>query len=126
MTDNLDEKLSQWREVYKSDEEIYSDLPDEDEVRELLVFFSDEMKRHIQSMERAIRTKDWRLLDLHVHQLKGAGSSFGYTMVTDLAGEVERLLRQEELQEAKIYQAADVLVNVCKCIRPQSRAEVRE
>ncbi|QQE10069.1 Hpt domain-containing protein [Planctomycetota bacterium] len=103
-----------WREVYGGDGPIYSTLPDGPDERELLSFFVGEMTHHIKGLEEGMREGDMQKLKMHAHQIKGAGGSFGFDILTDLGRELDDLLRGEVTSEDEIADATERLLGVCR------------
>ena len=95
---------------------IYSDLPNEPEMRELVEFFIQELAHHVHEMEDAVKARDWEKLDIHVHQLKGAGGGFGFAVISEIAGKVEGLIRGGKADDGEIGEAAGELIAVCRCV----------
>lgn len=52
-------------------------------------------------MEQAFSNKNFSLIQLYAHQLKGSGASFGFNEVTEIAGQIEEKCLQNSCEEVE-------------------------
>ncbi|CUT02588.1 Hpt domain-containing protein [Candidatus Chrysopegis kryptomonas] len=66
-------------------------------------------------MEQALSKKDFSLVQLYAHQLKGSGASFGFDEVTEIAGQIEVKCMQNSCEEViELVKKLNELVKVLK------------
>ncbi len=94
---------------------IYSCLSEDEDLREIVALFVNEMPSRIAKIEEEFSSQSWSELERTVHQLKGAAGSYGFAQLSPAAGALESLIRDEaDLKE--ITEAKDNLVQLCKRI----------
>ena len=100
----------------KGDNPIQSVYADDPDMAELVRLFLSELPDRIASFERAWRERRVEDLARLAHQLKGAGSGYGYPGITQAAAELERELRElnAPLGVADVRDELDTLLNVCR------------
>lgn len=64
-------------------------LREEPELIDVIEQFVDGLSARIGELEQAYQRTDWETLRLIAHQLKGAGGSYGYRDLTELARDME-------------------------------------
>ncbi len=70
---------------------LVSQLVIEDpEMIDIVEEFVDELPTRIAEMQNAHRDLDWEMLRMCAHRLKGAGGSYGYPMLSEVAATLER------------------------------------
>lgn len=94
-------------------EPIYSTLQSEPEFAELLAVFAGEMPRRATAIELALAQRDHEEVRRVAHQLKGAASSYGFEALTNMAGQLEHAVRDQETPEA-IGELAARLAAMCR------------
>ncbi|WP_432798598.1 Hpt domain-containing protein [Poriferisphaera sp. WC338] len=93
---------------------LYSTLPMKDaEARELVAFFVQEMRGHIEALQRGLDRLDFELLKTHAHQLRGAGGGYGFALVSEYGERLEMLIRCD-CSVDEIVGAAEALLDVCR------------
>ena len=92
-------------------EPIYSTLDDPD-LAELVVEFAASLQDRVREIEATLRSGDLATLTRLAHQLKGAGSSFGFEGITRSAAALETGLKTQEPLDVIAAEAAE-LVNLC-------------
>lgn len=92
---------------------LYADDPD---MADLVRLFVSELPDRIASVEKAWRERRVEELTRLAHQLKGAGSGYGYPGITQAAAELERELRELNAREAvvDVRGELDTLLDVCR------------
>jgi HPt (histidine-containing phosphotransfer) domain-containing protein len=68
-------------------------LIDDPELRDVVEEFVHGLPRRLAEMRAAYAQLDWELLRTLAHRLKGAGGSYGYPVLSQLAAEMERGFR---------------------------------
>ena len=80
---------------------IYSDLLDEEEDMESLVYeFIKNLPDLLDKLEPAYQAKDWEALKFHLHQLKGGSGNYGYLSMSELAAKMEL---EAEKQSSELF-----------------------
>ena len=68
-------------------------LVDEPDLRDIVGEFVDRLDNRIAQFREAFEQSDWNRLVTLAHQLKGAGGSYGYPDLSNLAATMERAFR---------------------------------
>ncbi len=97
--------------------ELFSTYSDDPEMLELIEHFVAMMPERVQAIEKALATDDGVALGRAVHQLRGAGGSFGFGAVTDAATCVEDALHESPPRPAELTRAIASLIAVCRSVR---------
>ncbi len=63
---------------------------DDPEMIDIVTEFVGDLPARIAEMQNAHRELDWEMLRRCAHRLKGAGGSYGYPMVSEIAAVLER------------------------------------
>ncbi|QDU32112.1 Hpt domain protein [Poriferisphaera corsica] len=119
MTDQADKDIN----ILKSDSDdndhssIYSTLPVNRESYDLIVFFIGELQQHIEKMSVSLHSNNLRDLSHHLHQIKGAGGSFGFQILTDAAERAEQVLEEKSARDSDRVKAVDSLICLCKRVK---------
>ena len=99
-----------------ADSPLVSTLARDPEMAELVQFFVDEIDDRIDTIQTKAQSKDIAGLRTIAHQLKGAGTGYGFEPISQTAGELERLIDVTEpptVTEA-IQQQVDALIELCR------------
>lgn len=64
-------------------------LAEDPEMRDLVEQFVDGLSERIRELQAAFAASDWNTLERTAHRLKGAGGSYGYPAITELAARME-------------------------------------
>lgn len=72
-----------------SDPIVSALLEDDPGIEQLVVGFVINLKATIQKAERSLEEKNWADLKSIIHQIKGLGGGYGYSMLTELAAKIE-------------------------------------
>lgn len=71
-------------------EKLVSTLVNEDpDMVDIVLDFVNELPGRAKELERAFAARDWGKLEKLSHQLKGAGGSYGYPQITEVAATME-------------------------------------
>lgn len=103
---------------------LYSDLTVDADMVELVEMFVDELPERVESIAGALAGHDFETLTRLGHQLKGAGTGYGFPAITDAGARVEDLARTltasgGAAELASIRDAVAELADLCR------RASVR-
>lgn len=99
-----------------SDALIFSKFADDEDLGELIVLFVDEIPLRIASFLQSAHDGDWESVRRLAHQLKGAGGSYGFQQVTELAARLERTCLEQN--DAFTRQPAlNDLIQTCRRMR---------
>ncbi|MDR0871447.1 MAG: Hpt domain-containing protein [Planctomycetaceae bacterium] len=105
---------------------IYSALASDEDFREIVEMFVDEMQGRIQRFETAFAAKNWADLQIAAHQLKGSAGGYGFMPVSEAAAALNELLKNNA-SETEIETAMNALIAVCRRITAKpSVAEATE
>ena len=94
---------------------IGSELVQEDPgFADIAVQFVEGLGRRLSTMEEAIQASDFEALRTAAHQLKGSGGGYGYPILTELAGGLERQAKTAALAEctSKLMELKEVCQRV--------------
>lgn len=94
---------------------IYSILADDEDLREIVEMFVEEMPERVDLIRKELQAQDWDSLERTVHQLKGAAGSYGFAGLSPAAGNVETLIRDKAPFE-EISAEIDKLIHLCSLI----------
>ena len=96
-----------------NDRPLVSEFADDPEMADLVDLFVDELGDRIESLEQAMAASDLEQLRKLSHQLKGAAGGYGFMPITDLAGEVEKLVKNGQ-EISTVAKSLQDLVSLCK------------
>lgn len=88
-------------------------LSTDEDLRELVVMFIDEMPERTAKIETEFEASNWDELQRTTHQLKGAAGSYGFMEISPAAAEVEDLLKSSASVD-KIKQKVQELLDLCR------------
>ncbi len=97
-------------------EYLYSELSDDPELLEIVEMFVDEMPERTKSLAAHYEAEDWKALQTHAHQLKGAAGSYGFGQITAYAATLEDAIKSDR-PESEIRAAYEVLFDACRRVR---------
>ena len=69
-------------------------LKDEPEYADLVEIFVDRLSPTVSKVRQLFNESNWSQFRKEIHDLKGMGGSYGFPMVTELAGNIGNQLRQ--------------------------------
>jgi len=94
---------------------VYSSLASDEDLREIVELFVDEMPARLTKIEAEFFSQNWENLQRTVHQLKGAAGSHGFYEITPVVAHLEQLIRSRaDIQE--ITEAKESLIQLCHCV----------
>jgi HPt (histidine-containing phosphotransfer) domain-containing protein len=94
----------------------YSSMAGEADMAELLVLFVGELPQRLAEMRQAAQGQNWQEVRRLAHQLRGAGGSYGFPLLTTAAGQVEAVAR-DQTKLVEIRAALDQLTAVSERLR---------
>ncbi len=94
---------------------IYSNLALDEDLRDIVVLFVEEMPDRITKIESQFQSADWHALERTVHQLKGAAGSYGFPKLSPAAAVVEDLIKADA-SAAEIGKEVANLVSLCRLV----------
>lgn len=119
MSEDMGERNSQGSQ--DAADQYRSDFCDDPDMRELVELFVSELPDRVEAVRSAASAGDPETLTRLAHQLKGAGSGYGFAPISDAAGRLERELGG--LDAANVADAVnhvarevDELVEICQRI----------
>lgn len=95
---------------------LVSTLASDPDMAELIEFFVGEIGDRIQTLQTTSGSDDVVGLRTIAHQLKGAGAGYGFTSISNAAGELERLIDVTEPPAVTqdILSQVDDLIDLCR------------
>ena len=99
-----------------SNDPVYSQLSDDDDMRELIEWFVADVAKDAVRVARALEEGDHDRLAVLAHQLKGSAGSYGFPEVTKLAGELEHSVLEGKAS-TEIASAVQSFVELCTRVR---------
>lgn len=91
---------------------IYSILASDEDLRELVAMFVDEMPERTGRFRRCFEDRDWPELQRVAHQLKGSAGGYGFASLSVAAAELEALVKTGR-PEDRIAEAMERLIAMC-------------
>jgi HPt (histidine-containing phosphotransfer) domain-containing protein len=97
---------------------LRSSFADDPEMRDLLVFFVDDLNRRVEAIRRALLDQDRAQLHTLAHQLSGSAGGYGYTSIGDVARLLEKQVRSgqlsDEMELSLLHERAEDLISICR------------
>ena len=95
---------------------LVSTLASDPDMAELVQFFVDEIDERIDTIQTSAQANDITGLRTVAHQLKGAGTGYGFEPISQTAGELERLIDVTEPPAVTqaIQEQVDDLIDLCR------------
>lgn len=99
-----------------ANEPLVSTLSSDPDMAELVQFFVEEIDERIQTLQATSQANDITGLRTIAHQLKGAGTGYGFEPISSTAGELERLIDVTDPPAVTqdILQQVDDLIDLCR------------
>lgn len=97
--------------------EYFSTLANDPELRELVEMFAGEMPERMLSLRDAAERGEWPEVARFAHQIKGAGGSYGFHQLTPFAAHAE-LVAKTARSPLEIRAAVELLCEACSRVRP--------
>ena len=101
----------------EADVPIYSNCESDEEMRPLLTAFTNKLGQQMQALHAANAKNDYDAIDEIVRGLKGAGSSYGFEVVSDHAQKVKSALESESADMANIRQSVNELIGILERVK---------
>jgi HPt (histidine-containing phosphotransfer) domain-containing protein len=97
---------------------LRSSFADDPEMRDLLVFFVDDLNRRVEAIRRALLDQDRAQLHTLAHQLSGSAGGYGYTSIGDVARLLEKQVQSDQLSDemelSLLHERAEDLISICR------------
>ncbi|MBS1259574.1 MAG: Sensor histidine kinase RcsC [Candidatus Scalindua arabica] len=93
---------------------IYSEYADDADLVELIDEFAAGLEADVESMRKVLESGDHDGLRRLAHQMKGAGGSYGYPMLTEAAKAIEEAAKAEDVKAGTV--ALDKLEAFCRSV----------
>ena len=94
---------------------LQSTLSSDPDMAELVEFFVDEMADRVATIRSAAEQNDLGQLRVVAHQLKGAGTGYGFEPITVSAGTLEQMIKEAgpAAETASFQSQIDDLISLC-------------
>jgi HPt (histidine-containing phosphotransfer) domain-containing protein len=92
---------------------ICSSLSSDDDLREIIIMYIEEMPDRIARLEQEYSSRNWSELCTAAHQLKGSAGSHGFAEISCAAAELETALKTKQPEE-QIKTLVQHLTKLCK------------
>ncbi|MCP4455966.1 MAG: Hpt domain-containing protein [Planctomycetes bacterium] len=77
-------------------------LGDEETLREVLPFYSKDIREHFDKLSVAVINEDCASIASHAHPLKGVGRNLGVERLSDIAGQMECAGKQNDIEASTL------------------------
>ncbi|MBW8884190.1 MAG: Hpt domain-containing protein [Planctomycetia bacterium] len=94
----------------------HSTLTSDPDMAELLAMFVSELPERLVDIRQAAQGHNWQEVRRLAHQLRGAGGSYGFPLLTTAAGQVETIAR-DKVNIGELRAALDQLTAVSQRLR---------
>jgi HPt (histidine-containing phosphotransfer) domain-containing protein len=96
-------------------ETICSEYADDEDMVDLIDEFVEELGEEIASMRKVFEGGDYDGLCRLAHQMKGAGGSYGYPMLTEVAKELEKAAKEKDIDAGRSTLDKLEMINQAVC-----------
>ncbi|MFN0059269.1 MAG: Hpt domain-containing protein [Planctomycetota bacterium] len=103
---------------------LYSSSANDEDMAELLAIFVEELPQRITEIETAHRSGNLQQLKTYAHQLKGSAGSYGFQLITDVAGQLEKDLNSAHRQ-AQVNEGVKSLVGLLRRATASANPELQ-
>jgi PAS domain S-box-containing protein len=103
------------------DEAIHSAFGSDPDMAGIIAEFVAQLPQRLTEMRQAAANNQWDALQRAAHQLKGAGWSYGYACLTDVARDLESHAKQQDTEAAML--ALSSLAHLCGRIQTGHAAD---
>jgi len=76
-------------------------LKEEPDLIDLIIRFISRLPGMLDAIIKAHDAKDWETFTGLIHQMKGVGGNYGYSMLTTLCAEIEVMVKEKSFDEVK-------------------------
>ncbi len=83
----------------RSDPLVSTLLAEDPDLRDIVEEFVRGLSDRVSELERALTEQDWTSLQREAHRLKGAGGSYGFPPITEVAARLEADIHAEQPQK---------------------------
>lgn len=97
-----------------SQEPLVSELADDPDMAPLIVDFIRDLAETSQRLKTHLETGDLAEIRRIGHQMKGAGAGYGYPLLTDVGGALERAVDADGGLTLNVRQQAQVFLEYCQ------------
>lgn len=97
----LDDDEDDSTEQTSDDDDGFADFYSSPAYKALVNSFLSTLEEEVSNMDEAIAKEDWKTLQSLVHKMKGAGGSFGFDDITNVATDIDLALKNSENRRAK-------------------------
>ena len=73
------------------------------EYEKLVQNYKQSLTTKLVELQNAFSEKDWENIEIFAHKMKGAAGSFGFDQLSQVAGQAENCIRQQDLDTAAIH-----------------------
>jgi len=101
-------------ETYNEPEAIYSEYADDPDLVDLIEDFTSELENEINAMKESFDQGNYDKLRSLAHQIKGAGGSYGYQLLTDVSKVLEKAATVNDTETCMI--TLKKLTTICQAI----------
>ena len=105
-------------------EMICSEYADDTDLVELIDEFVVGLAADIESMRKVLEDSDYDGLRRLAHQMKGAGGSYGYPMLTETAKTIEKAAKEEDVKAGT--QALDRFEVLCQAVGRGRKVQIQQ
>lgn len=98
-------------------------LNDEPDMLDLVKKFVDTLPNYISSLADARQKDNWDVMQTEIHKLKGLGGGYGYPLITELAMDIEDILKagNYELVDEKLAVLSETMENIINTLEGTSK-----
>ena len=96
---------------------VYSVYGDDPNLAELVVIFTHELPRRLETLQSHAEVADWESVARVAHQLNELGSNYGFAKLSTLAARLESCC-EEDRSTGDILRALERFANHCEQVRP--------
>jgi HPt (histidine-containing phosphotransfer) domain-containing protein len=94
---------------------LLSELAEDEDFRDTVAIFVASLLERMTTLAEAKERGDWGTVRVVAHQLRGAGGSFGYPSITEIAAQLEREVAGDTIADvAKTNALALDLADLCQ------------
>lgn len=97
---------------------MVSELAGDTELADILEIFVAELPKRMRSVEEALNTSDYALVGRLAHQLKGSAGGYGFPVISEVAGILEKHAGASA-DVAAITEQVRRLADLCASARPR-------
>lgn len=80
---------------------IVSELSNDPDFADIVEIFIDNLQKMQMNIQNALKDKDWVELDSLFHQLKGSGGGVGFPLISEVAGEIEKHIKEQAYDQVR-------------------------